>query len=171
MNTFFYGLVTHARKINFNSVDLQLLVPFEVFLWAQKRKSCFHKVFSKHAMTFFLFSVLCQSHRHIASFFPQFLFHCELYLTSFKAHRSALPQPHGRTRSLSFSLATSLISLVTLVTLAALTNLLALIVLTCVASPNGVSGQGDGTVLTGVGYVKVCAEGLLILSLLHVSWE
>lgn len=79
-----------------------------------------------------------------------------------------MPQPHGRTRLPAFTLATSLISLLILVTLAALTNLLTLTVLTRVASPDGVSAQGKGTVRTGVGYVKVCAEGL-ILSFLRVS--
>lgn len=68
--------------------------------------------------------------------------------------------PRGRTGPPAFTLATSLVGLVTLVTLTALTNLLALAVLTCVASPRGVSAQGEG-----VGYVKVCAERLLVPSL------
>lgn len=78
--------------------------------------------------------------------------------------------PRGRTGLPAFTLATSLVGLVTLVTLAALTNLLTLTVLTCVASPGGVSAQGEG-----VGYVKVCA-GLLVpsrclrmTSLSHIS--
>ncbi|XP_042867910.1 uncharacterized protein LOC122250517 [Penaeus japonicus] len=63
--------------------------------------------------------------------------------------------PRGRTQSPVFTLATSFASLLTLVTLAALTNLLTLFVITCVASPGGVSVQGEGSGRTGVGYVKV----------------
>ncbi|XP_042867911.1 uncharacterized protein LOC122250518 [Penaeus japonicus] len=65
--------------------------------------------------------------------------------------------PRGRTQSPVFTLATSFASLLTLVTLAALTNLLTLFVITCVASPGGVSVQGEGVVRTGVGYVKVAS--------------